>query len=83
MTDVIRQVEFTEGVPTQITASVSCKLSTRQYESVDFFSSITVALREGADLAKSYSDAFKFLEDKVLTPKIKEVRSKYPIGSSR
>jgi hypothetical protein len=81
--DISKEFEFTEGVPSQITASVSCKLSTRQYESVDFFSSVTVTLKEGADVQKAYSDAFRFIEDVVLAPKIKEVRGKYPIGTTR
>ncbi len=70
-------VELEDGTPIQITASVSCKLSTLPYESVDFFSSITVALKEGANVSRAYESAFNFLETEVLGPKVKATRAKF------
>ena len=77
MEEIKRVVEFEDGTPTQVTASVSCKLSTLPYESIDFFSSITVALKEGADVSRAYESAFNFLEKEVLGPKVKATRAKF------
>lgn len=69
--------EFTEGVPTAMTVSVAAKVSTRPYESMDFFESITFKLKEGADVKKAADQAHNYILANHIAPRIKEVRSQF------
>lgn len=68
--------EFTEGVPMQVTTSMSVKLSTLQYESVDYFASISQTLREGGDPHRAVDQGYAFLNKK-LKPKVEYIHQKF------
>lgn len=71
------EIEITEGEPTNLTVSIGMKVSTKPYENMDLFSSMTIALKDGADLSKAHEQLFNYQLKNFLLPKYRMVRDKF------
>lgn len=77
--DVSSEVQFEGAVPKSMNVNITVKLTTRQYESATYGSSISMDFLPGADIEKVYSQAYQFLSQ-VLKPKVAEIRRRYSRG---